>query len=48
MDDVSVLLQALPYLRRYRDKVFVVKVGGEIAETADALDAFAQDVSMLS
>jgi acetylglutamate kinase len=42
------LLQALPYLRRYREKVFVVKVGGEIAKTPDALDIFAQDVAMLS
>jgi acetylglutamate kinase len=48
VDDVAVLLQALPYLRRYRDKVFVVKVGGEIARTPDALDLFAQDVAMLN
>lgn len=48
MDDVNVLLQALPYLRRYRDKVFVVKVGGEIASTPVALDTFAQDVAMLA
>jgi acetylglutamate kinase len=48
MDDVSVLLQALPYLRRYRDKVFVVKVGGEIAKTPAALDLFAQDVGLLN
>ncbi len=48
MDNVSVLLQALPYLRRYRDKVFVVKVGGEIAKTPDALDLFAQDVGLLN
>ncbi len=48
MEDVKVLLQALPYLRRYRDKVFVVKVGGEIANTPDALDAFAEDVAMIA
>lgn len=48
MDDVSVLLDALPYLRRYRDKVFVVKVGGEIARTPDALGLFAKDVAMLN
>jgi acetylglutamate kinase len=48
MDDVSVLLQALPYLRRYRDKVFLVKVGGEIAKTPAALDLFAQDVGLLN
>ncbi len=48
MDDVNVLLQALPYLKRYRDKVFVVKVGGEIAKTPDALDLFAKDVAMLN
>jgi acetylglutamate kinase len=48
MDDISVLLDALPYLRRNRDKVFVVKVGGEIARTPDALDLFAKDVAMLN
>jgi acetylglutamate kinase len=48
MDDVSVLLDALPYIRRYRDKVFVVKVGGEIARTPDALELFAKDVAMLN
>ena len=48
MDDVAVLLNALPYLRRYRDKVFVVKVGGEIAKTPEALDLFAKDVAMLN
>jgi len=48
MDDVAILLQALPYLRRYRDKVFVVKVGGEIARTPEALDLFAGDVAMLN
>lgn len=48
MDDVAVLLNALPYLRRYRDKVFVVKVGGEIAKTPAALDLFAKDVAMLN
>ncbi|MBX3475754.1 MAG: acetylglutamate kinase [Planctomycetes bacterium] len=48
MEDVALLLQALPYLRRYREKVFVVKVGGEIAKTPDALDVFAQDIAMLS
>ena len=48
MDDVSILLQALPYLRRYREKVFVVKVGGEIAKTPEALDVFAQDIAMLT
>ena len=48
MDDVHVLLDALPYLRRYRDKVFVVKVGGEIARTPDALELFAKDVAMLN
>jgi len=48
MDDVAVLLDALPYIRRYRDKVFVAKVGGEIARTPDALDLFAKDVSMLN
>ena len=48
MDDVAVLLNALPYLRRYRDKVFLVKVGGEIAKTPVALDLFAKDVAMLN
>ncbi|MDC1141776.1 acetylglutamate kinase [Planctomycetota bacterium] len=48
MDDVKILLQALPYLKRFRDQVFVVKVGGEIARTPEALGPFAQDIAMLS
>lgn len=48
MLDVSILIQALPYIREFRDKLFVVKFGGEIAREKDHLDAIAGDVTLLS
>ncbi len=48
MRDVRLLKEALPYLRRHRRKTMVIKVGGEIAANAEALDSLAQDVSLLT
>src|SRR5215813_2717755 len=48
MDDAirkaDVLLEALPYLRRFRGARVVVKLGGSAMEDADALHATLQDV----
>ncbi len=48
-DVATVLLEALPYLRRFRDAVVVVKFGGAALAggDADALAAFAADVALL-
>lgn len=47
MDNIEILKQALPYIKRYRDKVFVVKLGGELAQRAEVLDGIAEDLSLL-
>jgi acetylglutamate kinase len=46
--DIRLLKEALPYLRRHRRRTMVVKLGGEIAANADALDSLAQDISLLT
>jgi acetylglutamate kinase len=48
----SVLVEALPYIRRFRDKVVVVKYGGNAlhgtaGSESDALSSFAQDVVLM-
>jgi len=48
MDDVKILMQALPYIRAHRGKTFVVKFGGAVVENTEALATLAQDVSLLT
>lgn len=48
MRDIRLLKEALPYLRRHRRQCMVIKIGGEIAADAAALDSLAQDISLLS
>ncbi len=47
MNTVSGLKQALPYLRLYSGKIFVIKMGGEIVAEEEALEQFAAQVSLL-
>ncbi len=47
MFDVSILLQALPYIRQFRDKLFVVKFGGELLQDKEHLDAIAGDLTLV-
>jgi acetylglutamate kinase len=47
MENVALLTQALPYIRKYKNKIFVVKLGGELAQREDTLDDIAQDISLL-
>jgi acetylglutamate kinase len=47
MLDVSILIQALPYIREFRDKLFVVKFGGELVRDREHLDAIAGDLTLL-
>src|SRR5436190_12806545 len=48
MDDAirkaAVLIEALPYIRTFRDRLTVIKLGGSAMEDADALCATLQDV----
>ncbi len=47
MRDAIVLKEALPYIRRFRGKTFIIKTGGEVAGDADMLASLAQDISLL-
>jgi acetylglutamate kinase len=43
----EVLLEALPYIQRFRDKVVVVKYGGAAMTDPELSDLFAQDVVLM-
>ena len=47
VEKADVLLEALPYIRRFAGKVLVVKYGGHAMENPELKDAFAQDISLL-
>jgi acetylglutamate kinase len=45
-EEIEVLLQALPYLRRHKGATFVLKCGGEVARDPEALEHLAKDVAL--
>ncbi|MBI3548864.1 MAG: acetylglutamate kinase [Elusimicrobia bacterium] len=48
MTDSPIMLRhAIPYIRLYKGKIFVVKVGGRIVGKRDSLDSLIEDVSLL-
>ncbi len=47
MENIGILKQALPYIRQYKGKTFVVKIGGELVQDRAVLDDMAQDISLL-
>lgn len=47
MLDVSILVQALPYIRQFRGQLFVVKLGGELVRDPAHLDAIAGDLTLI-
>jgi len=47
MQDIGILRQALPYIRRYKNQIFVIKLGGELIQNPAVIDDIAQDVSLL-
>ena len=44
----EVLLEALPYVQRFRDSVFVVKFGGSFLDTEQAREGVAMDLAFLA
>jgi acetylglutamate kinase len=48
MKTPEVLIDALEYIRKFRDCLFVIKLGGEIILDEKMLDAVAQDVVLLN
>ncbi len=47
VQDINILKQALPYLKKYRGTTFVVKLGGELLTDPERLDRIAADISLL-
>jgi acetylglutamate kinase len=47
IEKAELLLEALPYIRRFAGKVLVIKYGGHAMERDVLKDAFAQDVALL-
>jgi len=47
VEDIHLLKQALPYIKEYRDKIFVVKFGGEVISDPKRLDSLAGDLALL-
>ena len=47
IEKADVLLEALPYIRRFSGKVMVIKYGGHAMEDDELKDSFAQDVALL-
>src|SRR6266478_2333500 len=43
----DVLIEALPYIRRFRGKTFVIKYGGHAMQTEELRESFAQEVVLL-
>jgi acetylglutamate kinase len=44
--DVNVLREALPFIRRFKKRTFVVKFGGEIADDAARLVSFCEELAL--
>lgn len=46
-DPIHALRQAIPYIRLYKDKVFVVKVGGHIIQRRETLESLVEEICLL-
>ena len=47
IDKAQVLIEALPYIQRFDDKIFVIKYGGAAMVDEDLKRSFCQDVTLL-
>jgi acetylglutamate kinase len=47
-EHLNLLRQALPFINRFKNKTFVVKIGGEIADDEKTLHSFCEEVALLS
>jgi acetylglutamate kinase len=47
VEDFSLLKQALPYIKQYRNKIFVIKFGGEVLDDMERMDAIAANIALL-
>jgi len=47
VEDITVLKQALPYIRRFKGSTFVIKLGGEAMTDRGVLERLVEDVTLL-
>ena len=47
VEDISLLKQALPYIKQYRNKIFVIKFGGNVVSDVERMRGLAEDISLL-
>lgn len=47
IERAHILVEALPYIQRFRGKTFVIKYGGHAMLSAELRDSFAQDIVLL-
>jgi acetylglutamate kinase len=47
LEKIETLIEAMPYIRRYQDKVIVIKYGGHAMTSPDLKQKFAQDIAFL-
>ncbi len=47
MEDITVLKQALPYIRRFKGSTFVVKLGSEAMSSPEVLERLIDDITLL-
>lgn len=47
MENITVLRQALPYLQRFKNQIFVIKFGGEAIDDPAVLERLIEDVALL-
>ncbi len=47
IERAEILAEALPYIRRFRGKTFVIKYGGHAMQSEELREAFAQDIVLL-
>lgn len=47
MNKLDLLREALPYIQKFKGKIFVVKFSGKITENKDILDSLAEELALL-
>ncbi|HHD72393.1 MAG TPA: acetylglutamate kinase, partial [Epsilonproteobacteria bacterium] len=47
IEQVQVLLDALPYIRKYNNEIFVIKYGGSAQTSVELKEKFARDIALM-
>lgn len=46
-ESAQILIEALPYIQKFQNKVSVIKIGGEVIDREELVNSFVQDVVLL-